>query len=58
VAVRSIENADKNGGKIDKWIEDINELHRSKPPPQVHYKTNMPEMEVLLDQVLALLLFF
>ena len=35
VAVRSIEHADKHPNKIEKWVNDIRELHRSKPPPQV-----------------------
>lgn len=35
VVVRSIENADRNPAKIEKWIQDIADLHRSKPPPQV-----------------------
>lgn len=37
VVVRSIEGADRNPAKIDKWIQDIADLHRSKPPPQVLY---------------------
>jgi len=49
VSVRSIEDAAKNPGAIDKWIQSISELHRSKPPPQVHYKRNMPELEKLMD---------
>ena len=49
VAVRSIENAAKNSGQIDKWIQSISDLHRSKPPPQVHYKKNVPDMDALLD---------
>jgi len=49
VAVRSIENAAKNPGQVDKWIANIQDLHRSKPPPQVHYKRNMPDMDTLLD---------
>lgn len=47
--MRSIEHADKNPAKIERWIQDIAELHRSKPPPQVNYKRNMPEMDALLD---------
>ena len=35
VVVRSIENAAKNPIAIEKWIQSICELHRSKPPPQV-----------------------
>lgn len=49
VVVRSIEYAEKNPGKIERWIQDINELHRSKPPPQVNYKKNMPDMDKLMD---------
>lgn len=49
VVVRSIENADKNPQKIEKWIQDINDLHRSKPPPQVNYKKNMPDIDKLME---------
>jgi len=49
VVVRSIENASKNPSAIDKWIQSINDLHRSKPPPQVHYRRNMPDIDALLD---------
>lgn len=35
VVVRSIENAAKNPIAVEKWIQSICELHRSKPPPQV-----------------------
>lgn len=49
LVVRSIENADKNPAKIEKWIQDINELHRSKPPPQVNYKKNMPDIDRLME---------
>lgn len=33
--VRSIENASKNPVAIEKWIQSVSDLHRSKPPPQV-----------------------
>lgn len=49
VVVRSIENASKNPVAIDKWIQSIADLHRSKPPPQVHYRRNMPEIEELMN---------
>lgn len=49
MVVRSIENADKNPQKVDKWIFDINELHRNKPPVQVNYKKNMPEIDKLME---------
>lgn len=49
VVVRSIENAEKNPIKVEKWIQDINELHRSKPPPHVNYRKNMPEIDNLME---------
>jgi intraflagellar transport protein 46 len=49
VVVRSIENASKNKEAVDKWIQNISDLHRRKPPPQVHYKKNMPEIEALME---------
>jgi intraflagellar transport protein 46 len=49
VSVRSIENAEKSPLAIEKWINNIKELHRSKPPPQVHYHKNMPEIEALME---------
>ena len=36
-AVKTVDNAEKNGKVIEKWVRDISELHRSKPPPTVHY---------------------
>lgn len=50
VSVRSIENASKNPQQIEKWIQNIKELHRTKPPPQVHYKKNMPDIDTLMQQ--------
>ncbi|GMI20800.1 hypothetical protein TeGR_g5469 [Tetraparma gracilis] len=49
VAVRSIDNAASNPREIQRWITSISELHRSKPPPQVHYKKSMPDVEALMD---------
>ena len=49
IAVRSIEYAEKYPNKIEKWIQDIKDLHRSKPPPQVVYKKSMPDIEQLME---------
>jgi intraflagellar transport protein 46 len=49
VAVRSIENASKNPAAIEKWIQNVSELHRTKPPPHVTYKKNMPDSEKLME---------
>lgn len=49
MVVRSLEQADKNPREIQRWVESINELHRSKPPPQVHYTKTMPDIERLMQ---------
>jgi intraflagellar transport protein 46 len=49
MVVRSLEMADKNPREIQRWVESINELHRSKPPPQVHYTKTMPDIERLMQ---------
>ncbi len=43
--VRSIENASKNPYEIERWIESVEELRRSKPPPEVLYKFPPPDLE-------------
>ncbi|GLE11457.1 hypothetical protein PINS_up023889 [Pythium insidiosum] len=49
VVVRSLENAEKSPKDIDRWIRSIAELHRTKPPPQVHYSKPMPDIESLMQ---------
>ncbi len=49
MVVRSLEYADKNPREIQRWVESINDLHRSKPPPQVHYTKTMPDIERLMQ---------
>jgi len=49
VAVRSIEDAYKRPEEIQKWVNSISDLHKSKPPPQVHYKNSMPDIEKLME---------
>ena len=31
----------------ERWVDSINELHRSKPPPQVHYTKTMPDNTIV-----------
>ncbi len=49
-AVRSIPEADKNPREIQKWIDNIAELHRTKPPTQVRYSKPMPDVEELMQE--------
>ncbi|XP_034936114.1 intraflagellar transport protein 46 homolog [Chelonus insularis] len=50
VVIKRIEDAEKNPKAIDKWIEDINQLHRSKPIPTVRLTQPMPDIDTLLQQ--------
>ncbi|RLN71588.1 hypothetical protein BBJ28_00011343 [Nothophytophthora sp. Chile5] len=49
IVVRSIENAEKAPREIDRWVKSIADLHRTKPPPQVHYTKSMPDIEGLMQ---------
>jgi len=48
VLVRSIEHAVNNPNNVTDWIESIEKLHVSQPPPEVHYKKSMPSVEELM----------
>nr|SVE71368.1 EOG090X0FP3 [Daphnia similis] len=46
---RTIEEGNKVKA-IEKWIKDINELHRSKPLPTVNYSKPLPDIDALLQE--------
>ncbi|XP_011876485.1 PREDICTED: intraflagellar transport protein 46 homolog [Vollenhovia emeryi] len=48
--VKRIEDAERNGKSIDKWIDDMNQLHRSKHPPGVQLSRAMPDIDGLMQQ--------
>ncbi|GBG90504.1 hypothetical protein CBR_g50849 [Chara braunii] len=50
MTVTSIDNAAKNPKRITSWISSINDLHKSKPPPQVNYSKAMPDIEKLMQE--------
>lgn len=50
MVVRSLENAEKNPKAVENWITSISDLHRSKPPPTVHYQRNMPDVDSLMQE--------
>ncbi|XP_076457673.1 intraflagellar transport protein 46 homolog isoform X2 [Babylonia areolata] len=50
LVVKSLESAEKNPKAIENWIESIRDLHRSKPPPNVHYSRNMPDIDTLMQE--------
>lgn len=48
--VKRVEDAERNGKSIDKWINDMNQLHRSKHPPAVQLNRAMPDIDGLMQQ--------
>ncbi|XP_029173793.1 intraflagellar transport protein 46 homolog [Nylanderia fulva] len=48
--VKRIEDAERNVKSIDKWIDDMNQLHRSKHLPAVHLNRAMPDIDNLMQQ--------
>jgi intraflagellar transport protein 46 len=47
--INSVDQAEKNTKRIQKWIEDIRELHKTKPPPTVNYSKTMPDITQLMQ---------
>jgi intraflagellar transport protein 46 len=50
VQVRSVESAEQNPKQIAQWINNVNELHKTRPPPTVQYTKNMPDIETLMQE--------
>ena len=48
--MRSVEEPEKKPKEIDNWISSINDLHRQKPPQNVHYTKTMPDIESLMQE--------
>ena len=46
--VPSIDMASQHPQKITTWIQNISELHKSNPPPNVTYSKNMPDIDQLM----------
>ena len=50
VQIRSLEDAEKNPKQIQQWISNVNELHKSRPPPTVQFTKTMPDIELLMQE--------
>lgn len=48
--VKKIEANEKNAKAVEKWVKDISDLHRSKPPPTLHYQKPMPDIDSLMQE--------
>ena len=47
--IKKVSNVDKEMKVVDKWIKDIDDLHRSKPAPTIQYSKTMPEIDQLMQ---------
>ncbi|GMT32672.1 hypothetical protein PFISCL1PPCAC_23969 [Pristionchus fissidentatus] len=50
IPMKKLERADLNSRQIDDWIENIKELHRTRPTMNVHYSRGMPDVEKLMQE--------
>eukprot|EP00050_Salpingoeca_kvevrii_P012876 m.25381 g.25381 ORF g.25381 m.25381 type:complete len:353 (-) comp4425_c0_seq1:92-1150(-) len=50
VAVKCVEDAQTNTRPVENWVQSITELHRQKPPQSVHYTSEMPDIESLMQE--------
>ncbi len=48
--VRAVEGGERQAKVVEKWVKDISDLHRSKPPPTVHYSKPMPDIDQLMQE--------
>ncbi len=46
--VESIEHADKKPKDIARWINSVQDLHKTRPPPTVNYTKQMPDIDNLM----------
>lgn len=46
---KTVSNVDKEIKVVDKWIKDIEDLHRSQPAPTIQYTKTMPEIDQLMQ---------
>ena len=51
--IKKVKASEENTA-VEKWIRDISDLHRSKPPPSVHYQKTMPDIDNLMQVWLEL----
>lgn len=48
--VDSIEAADKKPKEISRWINSVQDLHKTRPPPTVNYTKQMPDFDQLMSE--------
>ncbi|XKL60918.1 hypothetical protein PGB90_007975 [Kerria lacca] len=50
IIVKQIENANKNHKAVDRWIKDINDLHKNQHSSSFTYSNQMPDIDTLMQE--------
>merc|ERR1712012_1485086 len=48
--IKKVRDVDKEVKIVEKWIKDIEDLHRSKPAPTIQYSKQMPDIDHLMQE--------
>lgn len=48
--IEAIESADKKPKEISRWINSVQDLHKTRPPPTVNYTKQMPDIDNLMQE--------
>ena len=51
ITVDTIENADKKPKDITRWINSVQDLHKTRPAPSVNYTKQMPSWDNLMSEM-------
>ena len=56
--IKKVSNIEKEMKVVDKWIKDIDDLHRSKPALTIQYSKTMPEIDQLMQVSISDIIVF
>ena len=51
--IKKVSDVDKEVKIVEKWIKDIEDLHRSKPAPTIQYSKQMPDIDHLMQAIIT-----
>ena len=51
--IKKVSDVDKEVKIVEKWIKDIEDLHRSKPAPTIQYSKQMPDIDHLMQVIIT-----
>lgn len=48
--IKKLSQSEKNLHQIEKWISNVKEVRKIKPPDRVYYSKTMPDIEQLMQE--------